>query len=155
MRGFYFYVMFKRYFLVSFLGGLIGAGCVLIVVYVTNTKALVISEHDPDTAVSSLHSRINDFYIFAGIAITLLLVINVGVFVKADAEVDQQIKTTFGKHEEDILQLIEDLREITSREEKNKKTQKMMNKKYILNYEVICELKQRVCGMTLLLPISN
>lgn len=96
VRGFYFYVMFKRYFLVSFLGGLIGAGCVLIVVYVTNTKALVISEHDPDTAVSSLHSQINDFYIFAGIVITLLLVINVGVFVKADAEVDQQIRQLLG-----------------------------------------------------------
>lgn len=99
--------MAKRYFLISFLGGLIGACCVLIAVYVTNTKALAIVEADVNVVVSSLHSRINDFYIFAGIVITLLLAINVGVFVKADAEVESQIKKTFGKHEEEIIGLID------------------------------------------------
>ena len=101
MRGFYFYGMMKRCLLASFVGGLMGACCVLMVVYVTNTKALVI-DSNVDSAVNALHSRINDFYIFAGIVITLLLAINVGVFVNADDEVDKQIKGRFEKYEEEI-----------------------------------------------------
>jgi len=69
--------MIGRYLLASFFGALIGAGCVLMVVYVTNSKALIM-EGDVSNAVNSLHTRINDFYIFAGIVITLLLAINVG-----------------------------------------------------------------------------
>jgi len=49
----------------SFFGALTGACCVLIAVYVTNTKVLVITSSDMPEVVSSLHSRINDFYIFA------------------------------------------------------------------------------------------
>ena len=68
----------SKYLFASLFGGLIGASCVLVAVYVTNTKALAISTANVNDAVSSLHSRINDFYIFAGIVITLLLEINVG-----------------------------------------------------------------------------
>jgi hypothetical protein len=57
----------------AFFGGLIGGSCVLIVVYVTNTKALVIEPPDVNASVAALHTRINDFYIFAGIVVTLLL----------------------------------------------------------------------------------
>jgi len=59
--------MNSKYLLSAFFGGLIGACCVLITVYVTNAKALVIEQNDINAAVSSLHSRINDFYIFAGL----------------------------------------------------------------------------------------
>jgi hypothetical protein len=92
----------SRYLFASFLGGLIGAGCVLVAVYVTNTKALVVTAQDVNDAVTSLHSRINDFYIFAGIVITLLLAINVGVYIKADEEVDRQISELIKKHEKKI-----------------------------------------------------
>jgi hypothetical protein len=92
----------SRYLLASFFGGLIGAGCVLIAMYVTNSKALVITTADINDAVSSLHSRINDFYLFAGIVITLLLAINVGVFIKADHETDKHIRENFDKREERI-----------------------------------------------------
>lgn len=104
--------MLKRYLLASFLGGAIGACCVLVAVYVTNTKALPIHDVGLEPAVNALHSRINDFYIFAGIVITLLLAINVGVFVKADEEVDRQIIKQFGKHEMEIVDLIETYRKI-------------------------------------------
>lgn len=92
----------SRYLFASFLGGLIGASCVLVAVYVTNTKALVVTAQDVNDAVTSLHSRINDFYIFAGIVITLLLAINVGVYIKADQEVDRQISELIKKHEKKI-----------------------------------------------------
>ncbi|MBK6833535.1 MAG: hypothetical protein IPG89_04370 [Bacteroidetes bacterium] len=35
-----------------------------------------------DEKINSINTRINDFYIFAGILITLLLVINVSVYIK-------------------------------------------------------------------------
>jgi hypothetical protein len=104
--------MIKRYLLVSFFGGLIGAGCVLVIVYVTNTKALTIHDVGLEPGVNALHARINDFYIFAGIVITLLLAINVGVFVRADEEVDKQIKENFGKRQEEIVAIAEQLREL-------------------------------------------
>jgi len=107
--------MRSRYLLVAFFGGLTGAACVLVAVYVTNAKALIIAEPDVNAVVSSLHSRINDFYIFAGIVITLLLAINVGVFVKADDEIDTQIKKSFGKHEEQIIVLIERYKKLINR----------------------------------------
>lgn len=94
--------MIKRYLLASFFGGMIGAACVLVIVYVTNTKALAIHDARLEPAVNALHARINDFYIFAGIVITLLLAINVGVFVRADEEVDRQIEETFGKRRDEI-----------------------------------------------------
>jgi len=100
--------MMSRYLFASFLGGLIGASCVLVAVYVTNTKALVVTAQDVNDAVTSLHSRINDFYIFAGIVITLLLAINVGVYVKASAEVNEQINKMADDHEKLINRLNEE-----------------------------------------------
>ena len=91
--------MISKYLLASLFGGLIGACCVLIVVYVTNEKALVITSSQINDAVSSLHSRINDFYIFAGIVITLLLAINIGVYIKADEEIDKHFRENFEKYE--------------------------------------------------------
>jgi hypothetical protein len=103
---FIFTCMMGRYLLASFFGALIGAACVLITVYVTNAKALVILAPDVNEAVSSLHSRINDFYIFAGIVITLLLAINVGVYVKTDEEVDRQLRKNIAKYEKKIERLL-------------------------------------------------
>jgi hypothetical protein len=80
VRGFFICSMKGRYFLASFFGALIGVGCVLLAVYVTNTKTLVIDGHTTDVAIDALHTRINDFYIFAGIVITLLLAIKMSGF---------------------------------------------------------------------------
>jgi hypothetical protein len=91
-----------RYFLASFFGGLIGAACVLMVVYVTNRTGLVIDDHGADAAMNAIHTRINDFYIFAGIVITLLLAINVGVFIRAEDEVEKHIKTNFEDYRDRI-----------------------------------------------------
>lgn len=78
----------------------------LVIVYVTNTKALIVHNAGLEPMVNALHSRINDFYIFAGIVITLLLAINLGVFVRADEEVDRQIKQSFGRQQERITRLL-------------------------------------------------
>jgi hypothetical protein len=91
-----------RYFLASFFGALAGACCVLAVVYVTNTKALVIDDSSVDATMSAIHTRINDFYIFAGIVITLLLAINVGVFIRAEDEVDKHIRGNFEAYRKKI-----------------------------------------------------
>jgi uncharacterized membrane protein len=95
----------SKYLLASVFGGLIGACCVLIVVYVTNTKALMIASPNMPEVVNSLHSRINDFYIFAGIVITLLLAINVGVYIKANDEIDQRISKDIEKHDNQMRKL--------------------------------------------------
>lgn len=106
MPGFFIFICMGRYLLASFFGGLIGACCVLIAVYVTNSKALAIAAADVNGAVGSLHSRINDFYIFAGIVITLLLAINVGVYVRADEEVERHVNENFSKYEKKISQAV-------------------------------------------------
>ena len=73
----------------------------LAVVYVTNAKALTVATADVNEAASSLHSRINDFYIFAGIVITSLLAINIGVYIK-DEEVERHVNENFSKYEKRI-----------------------------------------------------
>lgn len=103
-----------RYFLASFFGALIGATCVLVAVHVTNASALVIEDHGIDAAISTLHTRINDFYIFAGIVITLLLAINVGVFIRADAEIDKHIKENVFIYRERIENIHAQCRRILS-----------------------------------------
>lgn len=98
MRGFFICKMKGRYFLASFFGALVGAACVLVVVYVTNTRALAIDVPETDASINALHTRINDFYIFAGIVITLLLAINVGVFIRAEDEVEKHINANFDSY---------------------------------------------------------
>lgn len=111
MSGLFIFTSMSRYLLAAFFGGLIGAGCVLAAVYVTNTKALVVTTPDVKEAVSSLHSRINDFYIFAGIVITLLLAINVGVYIKADEEVDRHFRENFDKYERRVKRFSKNIKE--------------------------------------------
>jgi len=101
----------SKYLIASLFGGLIGACCVLIIVYVTNTSTLVITTSDMNEVVNSLHTRINDFYIFAGIVITLLLAINVGVFIRAEDEVEKHIKENF----DDILKRMQQKEKETNR----------------------------------------
>lgn len=127
MRGFFICGMKGRYFMASFFGALIGAGCVLVAVYVTNMQTLVIENQTVDSAVSVLHTRINDFYIFAGIVITLLLAINVGVFIRAEDEVDKHIKENFDSYKKRIeiihvqcLALLRDLQRKTNISKKRK-----------------------------------
>jgi uncharacterized membrane protein len=95
----------SKYLVASCFGALIGACCVLIAVYVTNTKALIIASPDMPEGINSLHSRINDFYIFAGIVITLLLAINVGVYVKANEEIDRQLAEHIKQHDKKLTRL--------------------------------------------------
>ncbi len=72
--------MNRRYLLSSCFGAMLGGSCVLGLFQVTTFQSLPVAEnvsfHNDDSVearIESLHSRINDFYIFAGIVITLLL----------------------------------------------------------------------------------
>jgi hypothetical protein len=114
--------MMSRYLFASFFGALIGAGCVLIAVHVTNANALVVTTADINDAVSSLHTRINDFYVFAGIVITLLLTINLAVYIKADGEVEKHINEKFGFYEKNLKDMVNTARKIVDEmEEQNSK----------------------------------
>jgi hypothetical protein len=108
---FFFYDMVGRYFLSSLLRSMLGAACVLIAIHVTNMEPLITIEPSEfsrqsnevlTTRIDALHSRINDFYIFAGIVITLLLAINFGVIIKADNEVEAYMNRNFREYREKI-----------------------------------------------------
>lgn len=45
--------------------------------------------------ISSINKRIDDILIFGGIIVTLLLGISVGVYIKAESEVDRHFKDNF------------------------------------------------------------
>ncbi len=79
-------------------------------------------------AGASLHTRTNDFYIFAGIVITLLLAINVGLYLKADEEIERHFDKRFGEHEkkfndlrDDSIKTLNDLRAVKKFNSKQKR----------------------------------
>jgi hypothetical protein len=57
--------------------------------------------------ISAMHTRFEDLYIFAGIIITLLLAINVTVYVRAESEVEKQIKGYDKIYSEKIAEYIQ------------------------------------------------
>ena len=48
--------------------------------------------------LNSFNSRLGDFYIFIGILVTLLLAINVSVYIKTPGEVEKYMKKNFASH---------------------------------------------------------
>jgi hypothetical protein len=56
-----------------------------------------------DSKIGALHSRFNDLYIFGGVIVTLLLAINVSVYVKTSNEVQSHISENFGKYRDQII----------------------------------------------------
>ena len=52
--------------------------------------------------INSLNKRIDDLYIFGGIIITLLLAINVAVYVNAESIVEKYLKENYQKYNEKI-----------------------------------------------------
>ncbi len=57
------------------------------------TEQLSISER-----VASINKRIDDLIVFGGIIVTLLLAINVSVYIRADAQVEKHFRTNFENH---------------------------------------------------------
>ncbi len=90
--------MNKQYLLSATFGALLGSACVLAAHQVIYHKDLGTSEialglKDEGGAlmeerINSIHQRISDFYLFEGIVITLLLTINVGIFLRAKQEIE-------------------------------------------------------------------
>ena len=65
--------------------------------------------------LASTNKRIDDLLIFGGIIITLLLAINVGVFVNAQREVDKHLKENFENHKTKILGYLAEVEETVGR----------------------------------------
>ena len=57
----------------------------------------------------SINKRLDDFLIFGGMIITLLLAITVSVYLKTEAEVSKHFKENLGKYTEDAKKLVEEI----------------------------------------------
>lgn len=61
--------------------------------------------------LASANKRIDDMLIFGGIIITLLLAINVGVYVNAEKEVNKHFRENFDIHKEKVLKYLAEVEE--------------------------------------------
>lgn len=53
--------------------------------------------------INSINKRVDDWLVFGGLLITLLLAINVGVFVRAEGEVERHFKENFEKYKGQVI----------------------------------------------------
>lgn len=65
--------------------------------------------------LSSTNKRIDDILIFGGIIITLLLAINVGVYVKAESEVNKHFRDNFDPIKTEMEQKLKDINTISQK----------------------------------------
>ena len=63
-----------------------------------NTKQLNLEEK-----IVSTNKRFDDLYVLGGIIITLLIAINIGIFITVDNRVDKYFKEHFDEHEKNIV----------------------------------------------------
>lgn len=59
-----------------------------------------------DEQIVSINKRIDDFYIFAGIIITLLLAINIAVYVNAEKEVEKHMTANYKTYQKQITDYV-------------------------------------------------
>ena len=133
--------MNNRYLITSLLGGLIGALMVLMVGQWTDGHPPVVpgeihvicdNHAQLEEQVNSLQKRIDDMYVFAGVVVTLLLAINVGVYVRAANQINDYIKDNFKKHEIELVRIVENangiLDELENEGEFREKSKKIRRK---------------------------
>lgn len=70
---------------------------------INSTDFIKVKELTDVEKFNSLNKRIDDFCIFGGVIITLLLAINVGVWIQADTIVRKHLHENFGKHKKQII----------------------------------------------------
>lgn len=80
--------------------------------------------------ISSINKRIDDVLIFGGVIVTLLLAISVGVYIKAESEVERHFKDNF----DDIRKKVNE--HATKIEEASSKAQSQL--------EIVAKLRTRV-----------
>lgn len=59
-----------------------------------------------DEEITSLTKRFDDLYILGSIIIGLLLAINIGVYIRADAEIERHFKENFTKYKEQVINTV-------------------------------------------------
>ena len=62
--------------------------------------------------VNTLNARFNDLYVFAGAVVTLLLAINISIYIKAGNEVDRHMSDNYEKYAEKIKAKVEEVEKI-------------------------------------------
>ena len=65
--------------------------------------------------ISSTNKRMDDFLVFGGIIITLLLAINIGVYINTDRQVDRHLKENFEKHREKVEKYLSEVEEMAGK----------------------------------------
>lgn len=59
-----------------------------------------------DEEITSLTKRFDDLYVLGSIIIALLLAINIGVYIRADAEIERHFKENFTKYKEQVINAV-------------------------------------------------
>lgn len=67
-----------------------------------------------DERLISMNKRFDDFYIMAGIIITLLLAINIGIYVNTDSKVDRYFQDHFEEQEAKIKKKVAESEKIVA-----------------------------------------
>lgn len=59
-----------------------------------------------DEKINTINTRFNDMYVLGGVIITLLLGINISVYIRAENEVNKHFKENYNKHKEQIVSYV-------------------------------------------------
>ncbi|RAJ80025.1 hypothetical protein CLV59_105132 [Chitinophaga dinghuensis] len=65
--------------------------------------------------INSVSKRIDDILIFGGVIVTLLIAINVGVYIKAESEVEKHFKDNFEKVKEKVEKRVNEIEQIATK----------------------------------------
>jgi hypothetical protein len=130
--------MNNRYLVTSLLSGLAGAVVVLVVqlfnliqgsTVPANEFHVICDNHEQiEARIDSLQTRIDDMYVFAGLVVTLLLAINVGVYVKAANQVDDYLKENIERHQVELERTVKKAKDILDDLENEKMFRKNLKK---------------------------
>ncbi|MFZ6024240.1 MAG: hypothetical protein ACOYVG_07260 [Bacteroidota bacterium] len=64
---------------------------------------------------ASVNKRLDDMLVFGGIILTLILAINIGVFVNSERQVDKHMKDNFEIHKNKVLNTLSDVEKTAGR----------------------------------------
>lgn len=102
----------NRYIIASVLGGLVSALIILmaqVLLFSYDSASIGAAFSAPeifDEKLNSLNKRIDDLYVFAGVVVTLMLAINVSVYVRAANQIDDYIKENFENRKKVVDEIV-------------------------------------------------
>ncbi len=103
---------------------------------INSTDLIKLNELTDVEKFNSLNKRIDDFCIFGGIIITLLLVINIGVWFQADSIVRKHLHDNFGKHTKQINNDVNESRQLVGEIKTQLELTSQLKEKYNVANEI-------------------